>query len=474
MTRDMINLASAVLFVLLGVSTQAAAQGGFTELAQTANDLKLEINKGKLVRLSRPATEVFIANPEVADVQVKSPRLVYIFGKGEGETSFYAIDANDQPIYSASVQVQQNLELLKQALSSVMPQARVQLASLGGMILMQGSVASPEEAATAEELAMSLLPGTNVLNRLNILQPSQVNLRVRIAEISREITKQLGFNFEGFGGSNFSVGTIQGRDVANIVPDVVDPTLPVRLFERGATGFALAGALSTGTVDLNYAIDALDENGFINLLAEPNLTALSGETANFLAGGEFPIPIPNLNGIAIEFREFGVSLDFAPVVLSSNRISMRVRPEVSDLSPAGAIVLNEISVPAIVTRRAETTVELGSGQSFAIAGLLQNELRQTANQYPFLADIPILGTLFRSDDFQRSETELLIVVTPYLVRPVNDRQLALPTDNFVAATDMGRYLNGKIWQPRSRQDMTRPIDQQPGPSLKKRAGFQLR
>jgi len=443
-------------------------------VAEAEHSMQIAVNKGRLIRLERPATEVFIANPDVADVQVKSPRLVYIYGRGEGETSFYALDDKDQTIYSANIRVSRDLGQLRSTLRDVIPTARITAASTGGMILLQGSVASPEEAATAEYLAASLFSDSEVVNRISIIQPNQVNLRVRIAEVSRQITKEFGFNFETFSsGSGASIGLLQGRDVANLQQIEGLPNEIFNIFSSSPTGFAIAGALGNNGSDLNYAIDALDENGFITLLAEPNLTALSGESANFLAGGEFPIPIPSRDGLGIEFREFGVSLEFSPIVLDSGRISMRVRPEVSDLSSVGAITIAELQIPAIVTRRAETTVELGSGQSFAIAGLLQNELNQTARQLPFLGNIPILGALFRSDNFLRNETELLIVVTPYLVRPVSHRQLAMPTDNFVSPSDLSRILEGKVWQPRGAQPIETG-DQQAGPSLKKRAGFRIR
>ncbi|MBL4838706.1 MAG: hypothetical protein JKY34_14135, partial [Kordiimonadaceae bacterium] len=230
--------------------------------------------------------------------------------------------------------------------------------------------------------------------------------------------------------------------------------------------------INSGLLDLNYAIDALDQDGFIKVLAEPNLTALSGQTANFLAGGEFPIPIPTRDGIAIEYREFGVKLEFTPTVMNSGRISMHVKPEVSDLSTAGAIRISGISIPSISTRRAETTVELGSGQSFAIAGLIRSNVVQDGDKYPGLGDIPILGALFRSEKFRREETELLIVVTPYLVRPVSDRQLVLPTDNFEVPGDAERFLTGKRWVPTGPKAAINS-DRRAGPSLKNRAGFRL-
>ena len=235
---------------------------------------------------------------------------------------------------------------------------------------------------------------------------------------------------------------------------------------------SLVGSITPGNLDLNYAIDALDREGFLTVLAEPNLTALTGQAANFLAGGEFPIPVPTRDGIGIEYREFGVKLDFTPTVLNSGRISMQVRPEVSDLSDAGAIRINDISVPSISTRRAETTIELGSGQSFAIAGLIENSVSQDKDKYPGLGDIPIIGALFRSDRFRREETELLIVVTPYLVKPVSDRHITLPTDNFVAPNDVDRILKGKSWEG-SAQTTIANQDTRTGASLKQRAGFQL-
>jgi pilus assembly protein CpaC len=256
----------------------------------------------------------------------------------------------------------------------------------------------------------------------------------------------------------------------------LNPAAPGQFIREFLPGEApsLAGSVVTGGLDLNYLIDALENEGFVSVLAEPNLTALTGQSANFLAGGEFPIPVPQGFGgqLGIQFREFGVRLEFAPTVLDSGRISMRVQPEVSDISTNGAITLGGIQVPAITTRRAETTVELGSGQSFAIAGLIQNDIVQDARKVPGLGDIPILGALFRSEEFRRDETELLIVVTPYIVRPVSNRQLALPTDGYIAPDDMQRFLHDKKWKTNTQNNAANQ-DQHKGPSLKKRAGFQL-
>jgi pilus assembly protein CpaC len=465
-------------FTVCGSLSAHADQGTLNAVSgariMAADDslLTVEVNEGTLLRLDHPAAEIFIANPDIADVQVKSNRVVYIFGRTQGETTFYALDKNDRTIFSATINVTRNVSALRGALKQMLPGAPITVTTLGQLIVLQGNVGSPSEAALAENLARSVLATDGIMNSLNILQPTQVNLRVRIAEVSRSVLKELGVNWEGFvSGSGFGFGIMNGRDVSNIIADPVTG-LPLEIFGRASEAGSIAGEIFTGGLDLNYAIDALDREGFLKVLAEPNLTALSGQSANFLAGGEFPIPVPSRDGIGIEYREFGVQLDFTPVVMDSGRISMHVKPEVSDLSSAGAIRIEGINIPSISTRRAETTIELGSGQSFAIAGLIQNSVVQDSDKYPGLGDIPILGALFRSEKFRREESELLIVVTPYLVRPVSDRQIVLPTDGYIAPSDMSRFVNGKRWVP-TQQPGTAGADAVKGPSLKKRAGFQL-
>ena len=473
------NLVKAAAIATALASTAVATSGtslqevaGVKMLEAASGVLTIEVNEGTLIRLDNPAAEVFIANPDIADVQVKSNRVIYVFGKAQGDTTFYVLDKNDKTLFSSTINVTRNVSALRNAYTQMLPGVPIDITTVGQLVVLQGNVGSPSEAALAEQLARSVLATDGIMNALNILQPTQVNLRVRIAEISRSVLKQLGFNWQGFvGGSNFGFGIATGREVSQLIADPITD-LPIEVFNRATEGGALFGELFTGGLDLNYAIDALDQDGFIKVLAEPNLTALTGKTASFLAGGEFPIPIPSRDGIGIEYREFGVKLDFTPTVLDSGRITMHVRPEVSDLSSAGAIRIEGISIPSISTRRADTVVELGSGQSFVIAGLIQNSVIQNGNKYPGLSSIPILGALFRSESFRREETELLIVVTPYLVKPVSDRQIVLPTDKFIAPSDMDRFLNGKRWVPTAQNKATNQ-DNKKGPSRKKRAGFQL-
>lgn len=476
MIKQLVRLAIiACLTAAASIVAQASSltdKNGARVLAPSEGSLSIEVNKGTLIRLDRPAAEVFIANPDIADVQVKSNRVIYIFGQAQGETSFYALDKDDQTIFSSNIAVTRNLSALRNAYDRLLPGAPIKANMMGQLVVIEGNVGSPAEAAMAEQLARTVLSTDKVMNSVNVLQPTQVNLRVRIAEVSRTVLKQLGVNWEGFyTGSNIGFGIANGRDVSNIIADPVTQ-LPIEVFNRPDVGNSLFGEIFTGGLDLNYAIDALDQEGFIKVLAEPNLTALTGQSANFLAGGEFPIPIPSRDGLGIEYREFGVKLDFTPTVMSTGRISMHVRPEVSDLSTAGAIRVEGISVPSISTRRAETTVELGSGQSFAIAGLIENNVVQDANKFPGLGDIPIIGALFRSEEFRREETELLIVITPYIVRPVGDRQMALPTDGYRAPADMQRFFGEKRWAETNPGTLENQ-DRRAGPSLKQRAGFKL-
>jgi pilus assembly protein CpaC len=366
-------------------------------------------------------------------VQAQSPSIVYLFGRRAGSTSLYAVDENDQLLLRTAVTVEHNLSGLRQAVGQMLPGTRITVGTIDGRIVLDGQVQSPTQAQEVRELAERFLGEDEVLiNRIRVASPTQVHLRVRVAEVSREVMKEFGINWEAIlQNGDFAFGFVSGRAVTDGLGS----------FLRSPTGADSAfGGWEGGDDVVNAAVDALAEEGLINVMAEPNLTALSGETASFLAGGEFPIPVDSGNdGIEIEFKEFGISLAFTPTVLSSDRISLRVRPEVSDLSEKGAINIGGLVIPALSTRRAETTVELGSGQTFAIGGLMLSDVESAISKYPGLGDVPVLGALFRSSRFQSNETELVILVTPYLVRPFNEPQLAAaPTDGFRAPSDLER------------------------------------
>lgn len=422
----------------------AQAQNSATVIGTEGMRVHVETNQGLLIRLERPATNIFIANPEIADVQAKSASMIYIFGKSAGETSIYALDDDEKVIYSAKVSVSQNLSRISEGLKTLIPEAAIKLESINGLVAMTGYAATPGEAETAMRLVRQAVgPGVDIINQVEIATPVQVNLQVKIAEVGKGVLKELGFNWDGsvFSNNDFigiATGTTSFRTVIDPVTD-----LPVREFltRNGATN-SVFGNLLSGRVDLNGVIDALETEGFLSVLAEPNLTALSGETASFLAGGEFPIPVPDEGDISLEFKEFGVGLSFTPRVTSGGHINLQVAPEVSQLSNAGSISINGISVPALTTRKASTTVELASGQSFAIAGLLQSNMTQDTSKFPFLGDIPILGALFSSEKYQKQETELVIIVTPYIVRPTNAQNIALPTDGILNPNIGARMLGG--------------------------------
>ena len=447
-------------------ATPAAAASVVT--GTSGRDVVIEINRGALVKLQAPADTVFIANPDIADIQVKSPRLLYLYGKRAGETVLYAVDGDDNVLLNTRVKVTHNLAAFRSAIRSAAPSAGVDVATVGDALVISGDIGSAVQAENVRRLAARFAPGDGaVVNQMRVTAPNQINLRVRIAEVSRETLKELGINWAAvFQTGGFAFGLVTGQ-----------PLLSVGQLLTGTNNTnKFLGSYSNKSLDINGLIDALANDNLISVLAEPNLTAMSGETANFLAGGEFPIPVAqsgtNAGAITVEFKKFGVGLAFTPTVLENGRVNLKVRPEVSQLSSVGGVQVSGITVPALTTRRAETTVELSSGQSFAIAGLLQNNSTQDASKVPFLGDVPVLGALFKSDRYRRNETELVIVVTPYLVNPVSANTIALPTDGLIPPTDGQRILYGST----NRQDMPQgaPIARgKDGNALVGPAGFQL-
>jgi pilus assembly protein CpaC len=443
------KLASAFAALALGASalslaaTPAAAQ---PMAARPSDTLNLSVGTGTLVRLSAPMSDLFVANDSIADVQVRSNNQLYVFGKARGETTVYATDKSGRVVYAANVRVGNNISSVDEMLRMAMPDAQVQATPMNNLVLLTGTVASPDDAAEAQRLTQAYVgEGTQVVSRLRTAVPLQVNLRVRIAEVNRSVLKQIGVNLltsDATGGFRF--GIAQGQGIS--IPTVGSTTSTPPSVIRSPIGSTLSGAGKLFGLDILGSLDLAETDGLVTTLAEPNLTALSGETASFLAGGEFPIPVSQgLGGaVTIEYKQYGVGLAFTPIVLADGRISMRVRPEVSELSNEGSLRLNGFEVPALTTRRAETTVELGSGQSFMLAGLLRASNQNSIEKAPFLGDLPILGTLFRSTRFRKAETELVIIVTPYLVRPVNG-QLATPVDGYRTPRDGTAVFEGQTF-----------------------------
>jgi pilus assembly protein CpaC len=417
------------------------------EIVPTAGPaIKLEVNKGTLIRLAADADTVFVADPSVADVKIKSPRLIYLFAKQPGETSLYAVDAQNHVLFNRPVLVTRDIGRLQLALDKLLPDGAIIARPVDGSIVLAGHVQSPLEAEEARRIARPFVnDDKELVNRIEVEAPNQVNLRVRVAEVSRNIIKQLGINWDAIANvGSFAFGIATGSPVIGSALGADGNFITRNPGLGGTTTNSIFGGINQKNLNVNGLIDALDQNGLVSILAEPNLTAMSGETASFLAGGEFPILIPQGNQlVGIEFKSFGVALAFTPVVLNNGRISLKVRPEVSQLSTTGAVEIQGFTIPALTTRRAETTVELGSGQSFAIGGLLQNNVSDTLNKVPGLGDVPILGPLFRSDAFQRNESELVIIVTPYLVKPDSDHHVAAPTDGMAPPNDADRIWRGR-------------------------------
>jgi len=424
---------------LAGAPTRSAA--AVDVVPPTGGTLTIEMNEGSLVRIDEPAAAVFLANPDIADVAVKSPRLIYIFGKHPGETTLFALDENERVLLNVRVSVTHNLSRLRQAINDLVPGAGVTVQSLDTGVVVGGTVATGADAENVRRLAARFI-GENqeVINRLQVTAPNQINLRVRVAEVSRSVLRQLGIDWSAAaetGGFAFGLGTQSFAQKA------------VQFGTLAQQTDAVTGSFNGSGIDVNAIIDALAEEDLVSVLAEPNLTAVSGETASFLAGGEFPVPVAQDTSaggttITVEFKTFGVSLAFTPTLLNYDRINLRVRPEVSQLSTEGAVQVSGFDIPSLITRQAETTVELSSGQSFAIAGLIQSSARLDAEHVPGLGSIPILGELFRSNRFRRDETELVILVTPYIVRPVSAPQvLAAPTDATMAPEGTQKFLLGQ-------------------------------
>ena len=445
-------IAACALAPLSGMPGIPAQAQSVVAPAQT---IVLSIGRGELVTVPGNMSDVFVANDTVADVQVKSQRQLYLFGRAGGQTTVYASNAAGDIIWSANVRVGSNLDSIDQMLGLAMPEAKINVATMGtNTVLLTGTVAAPEDAAEAERLVSAFVgEGAHVISRLRMATPLQVNLRVRFAEVSRSLVRAIGVNLttiDSSGGFRFGIGQGRTSGMPTVTPSYIDPATGMRVFpplgvgrSTGPAGSNVVTNIANGTtlgafgrflgLDVGSALDLAERDGLVTTLSQPNLTALSGETAEFLAGGEFPIPLSQgLGTTTIEYKKYGVSLAYTPTVLSNGRISIRVRPEVSELSSQGAITLNGFSVPALTVRRAETTVELGSGQSFMIAGLLSNNAQNTIDKAPGVGDLPILGNLFRSTEFRKGQTELVIVVTPYLVNPVDDSEIDLPTDGFRA------------------------------------------
>jgi pilus assembly protein CpaC len=419
------RFAIALLATALALPATWSPPSAFELIApQTERSISVVIGAGQLIRVDSEFASLFVANPDVADIEVKSPRLLYLTGVGVGETTLFALDENDTVLMSANITVTHNTSALQRGIARVAPGTGVTATTVDQSLVLTGEVATPEIAANVVQVASQFVDDpSRVVNRMTIASPIQVNLQVRIAEIKRNVDRQLGIRWNeiGYSDGNINIGFVGGRRIAG--------------------GYDTSINYATSSFNVDVVLQALSDEGLVSILAEPNLTARSGENARFLAGGEFPYPVAQEGGVnTVEFKEFGVGLTFTPVVLDNNNISLRVATEVSDLSR----VERAGDVPALSSRRAETTVDLASGQSFAIAGLMQNNSTQTSSSLPGLSTLPVIGSLFRSTGFLRGQTELVIIVTPVIVQPASARALRTPLDTFVPPNDFERILYGRF------------------------------
>jgi len=386
---------------------------------------------------------VSIADREIADFNLLSPREIYITGMKAGITNLTLWEGKDKlKIYD--LEVTYDISRLKQKLHEMLPEETdIRVASFDDSITLTGRVSSTAKLSQALAIAGGYAPKGKVRNLLEVAGVHQVMLEVRISEMSQSLVKELGVNWIYTDGGDFGVG-MMGQLSELVAP--MDANLT-----SGPLGFLIPSSANTlfrfhnGSGTHTGVVDALEEEGLVKILAEPTLIALSGQTASFLAGGEFPVPVPQgLGTVGIDYKTFGVGLQFTPTVLDEKRISIQVMPEVSELDFSTSVRFEGFVVPGLSTRRTSTNIELEDGQSFAIAGLLKDNARDNISKYPFLGDIPVLGNLFRSREFQNNETELIIIVTPHLVKPLDSEKQKLPTNYYIEPNDIDFYVWGSM------------------------------
>ena len=492
----------------LAVAQPAAAQVSVAEGVH-AGELDVPINKSQVIRTDRPYSKALIGNPAIADVLPLSNTSLYVLGKAPGTTSLTLYDRSNRLIAVLDVVVGPDVITLKRQLSELMPGNDVSARIANDSVVLEGTVSSSVDADRAGQIAETYAPG-KVVNLLSIGSAQQVMLEVRFSEMKRSALKQIGVNWDiisdagklqgiSGGGASLSSGT-GTTSTTTTIGGVTTTTTGVApaVFGHGAItdSFGIISRAFRGLGEnFNVTLDALERKGAVTTLAEPTLIALSGETASFLAGGEFPVPTVQSssggqgsnNAITVQWKPFGVSLAFTPTVLSDGVINLVVQPEVSSIDPTASIVINNLTIPGLQTRRAKTVVEIRDGESFALAGLLRKDFQDTIRQVPFLGSLPIIGALFRSTGFQHEETELVIIVTPHLVRPVPAGALKVPTDRVGPPNEADLLLNGRTdtGVPRSAAPFVQPAPPSPPPpavvtppsggggtALKKPTGFE--
>lgn len=427
-----------VLTFCLAFSFRCWASGP-AKVSATPQKLILTAGKSIVVQSPQMVKRVSLAAPEIADVRVLSPREIYVIGKTPGLTNLTLWSDAEKISAIFDIEVLPDVGRIKEKLHEMLPQEQeVRVTATHDSVTLSGMVSGTANLSQVLALTQSYAP--KVINLLEVGGAHQVMLEVRFSEMSRSLIKKLGVNFSYLSpsGSGFGMSVLDSLTTISSTNTYLSAGSGVNAL------FRFMGQGATWT----FFIDALKDQGLLKVLAEPTLVTLSGKPANFLAGGEFPIPVPQVGGgtstITIEYKTFGVGLTFTPTVLSNKKIHMEVAPEVSELDSTNAVSMGGYIIPGLTTRRVSTSIELADGQSFAIAGLLKDNVREIVRKFPLLGDIPVLGALFRSTSFQKNETELIIIVTPHLVKPLDMAKQTLPTDSFIEPNDFEWYLRGDL------------------------------
>ena len=426
--------------------TPAFAQTLTIMKGATNQPLNVPMNRAVVLESDTPFAELSVANPGIADISTLSDRTIYVLGITPGRTTMTLLTQDGKLISNVEVHVTPDIEEFKERLQQILPGEGIEVRTANDGIVLSGTVSSTAKLDRALDLANRYSPD-KVSNLMQVAGTQQVMLKVRFAEMQRSVSKSLSSSLGVRGGTNIGVGGATGT--------LADGVNPGKVSLQNGTRGALGLGFTAGSLEFGVLLEALESKGVVRTLAEPNLTAISGESATFIAGGEFPIPagyscdpVTHVCTTQIQYKKFGISLNFTPVVLSEGRISLRVMTEVSELSNENAITLNQggssLTVPSIRTRRAETTLEIPSGGSMAMAGLIQQQTKQAVNGLPGVNQLPILGALFRSQDFVNNETELMVLVTPYVVRAVAQKELSRPDDGFAPASDSQSTLLARI------------------------------
>ena len=441
-----------------------------TRSGTTHQRLTLPLDKAAVVQLDTDARDVLVSNPDLVDAVVRTPRRIFLLATKVGQTNAFFFDAQGKQILSLDIRVEKDVVDLASLMKAAMPNSSIQVQALNDNVVLTGSVSSALESTRAADLAAKFTGDPKkVVNMLGISAGQQVMLKVRIAEMDRNVAKQFGLDIAGakiVGGSTpLAVSTANQFNLVGQALSDLSGAQVGQVCNAASTNNNPFGTLTTGGTcniqnNVQGQIKALERVGLVHMLAEPNLTAVSGETAKFLAGGEFPVPVSRDRdgNVTVEFKEFGVGLSFTPVVVAPGRVSLQISSEVSELTNTGAFTLtgaastNGLTIPALSVRRAQTTVELPSGGSFAVAGLMQHNTKQVIDGFPGVKDLPVLGALFRSRDFADDQSELVVLVSAYMVEPTSEAAFAAPTDGFVTASDPETLLLGRLNATYKRKD----------------------